>query len=145
MLPPPKIALKVSFRIGTGAEPVISWASPNAIPSIARVTRNDGMPRKVTRLPLTSPTTSPTASPASTPNRALPVAPIASAAPTLASPAVEPTDRSICPAAMTNVIATAITEMIAVWRKMLSRLVAVRKPSSARKIAKRTKTAAKPM
>jgi hypothetical protein len=46
---------------------------------------------------------------------------------------------------MTNVIATAITEMIAVWRKMLSRLVAVRKPSSARKIANRTKTATKPM
>ena len=72
--PPPKIALNVSCRIGTGADLVMSWARPNAIPSMASVTRNDGMPRNVTRLPLTMPTTSPTARPASTPKSALPVA-----------------------------------------------------------------------
>ena len=144
-LPPPKIALNVSFRIGMGADLVMSWARPDAIPSMASVTRNDGMPRTVTRPPLTMPTTSPTARPASTPKIALPVAETASAAQTLDRPATDPTDRSIWAAEMTKVIATAITEMIAVCRKMLSRFVPERKPSSARKIAKSRKTTAKPM
>jgi hypothetical protein len=64
---------------------------------------------------------------------------------TLDSPATDPTDRSIWPAAITNVMATAMIEMMAVWRKMLSRFVPVRKPSSARKIANSTKMTAKPM
>src|SRR4051812_10127750 len=88
-LPPPKIALNASFRIGIGADLVMSWARPDAIPSMASVTRNDGMPRNVTRLPLTMPTTSPTARPASTPKSALPVAEMASAAQTLARPATD--------------------------------------------------------
>ena len=46
---------------------------------------------------------------------------------------------------MTKVIATAMTEIVAVWRMMFSRLVGVRKPLSPSVIAKTTKTKTKPM
>jgi len=46
---------------------------------------------------------------------------------------------------MTNVIATAMIEMIAVWRKTFSRFVGVRKPFSPSVNAKTTKTMRKPM
>ena len=91
------------------------------------------------------PTASPTPSPPSTPNTTFPVADRVSAVTTLDSPATEPTDRSIWAAPMTNVPATAITAMIAVWRTMFSRFAPLRKPSSPRVNAKAANTTTNPM
>src|ERR687885_2203910 len=67
MLPEPKTRLYGSLRIGCGAEAVIHWAMPAAMPSMPRVTRNEGILRLLTRPPLMEPMTRPTASPAMTP------------------------------------------------------------------------------
>jgi hypothetical protein len=64
---------------------------------------------------------------------------------TLESPAVEPTLRSISAQAMTYVIPTAITVMVAVCRKMFRRLLGERKPWSRRRTAKKAKTTTNPM
>ena len=66
-LPDPKKLLKVSLRIGIGAEAVIHMAMPLAMPSMPRVTRNDGIPTRVVSRPLISPTKAPTSSPAKAP------------------------------------------------------------------------------
>ena len=63
---------------------------------------------------------------------------------TEASPATAPIERSISPAERTKVIATAMTEIIAVWRMMFSRLSGSRKPWSYSVTAKRTKIPTKP-
>src|SRR3954467_11115603 len=125
--PEPKTRLYTSLRIGCGAEAVIHWAMPAAMPSMPRVTRNDGIPRVLTRPPLMEPMTTPTARPATIP-ATRPQWDTAIAVQTLDRPATEPTLRSISAAEMTYVIATAITVTIAVCRKMLSRLLALRKP-----------------
>ena len=60
---------------------------------------------------------------------------------TEARPATEPTDRSIWAAAMTNVTATAMIEIGAVWRDdVRAGCSTIRKPSSDSAIAKTTKT-----
>src|ERR671939_562507 len=144
MLPEPKTMLYAWLRIGCGAEAVIHWATPAAMPSMPRVTRNDGIPSVLTRPPLMAPTTSPTARPATMP-ATRPHRDRAIAVQTLDRPATEPTLRSISAAAMTYVIATAITVMIAVCRNMLSRLLALRKPWLPSNTAKKRKTTTKPM
>ena len=74
-----------------------------------------------------------------------PNAEIAMAAQTDESPATEPTLRSISAQAMTKVMPTAITVIVAVCRKMFSRLLADRKPWSPRSTAKKAKITTKPM
>ncbi len=143
-LPPPKTKLNVSFRIGCGADAVIHWATPTAMPSMPSVTRNDGMLSSVTRPPLITPTTTPTPSPASTP-ATRPNCATVMAATTDERPATEPTDRSISAAEITKVTATAITVIVAVWRKMLSRLLPDRNPESPRSTANSAKTTTNPM
>src|ERR671928_493232 len=99
-LPEPKTRLYASLRIGCGADAVIHWAMPAAMPSMPRVTRNDGMPSVLTRPPLMEPTTRPTARPAMMP-AARPQRDRAIAVQTLDRPATEPTLRSISADAMT--------------------------------------------
>ncbi len=60
-------------------------------------------------------------------------------------PAIAPTERSICPAAMTKVTATAIVAMIAVWRTMFSKLLVFVKPASRKMTAKKRNNPTKPM
>ncbi len=130
--------------MGCGAVSVIHIATPRAMPSMPRVTRKDGMATIATSAPLMAPTrrpvSSPTASPGSSPKPSMVMAAV-----TEARPATAPTDRSICAAPMTNVMATAMTVMTAVWRNTLSRLVGFRKPESASVTAKKTKMMTKPM
>jgi hypothetical protein len=142
--PPPKIRLNVSSRIGCGAESVIHWATPAAMPSIPSVTRNDGMLSMLTRVPLTVPTITPTARPTAIP-ATTPQSEIAMAVQTLARPATEPTLRSISAAEITNVTPTAMIEIVAACRKMLSRLFVDVKPRSPRVTANARKTTTKPM
>ena len=66
------------------------------------------------------------------------------AATTLERPATEPTLRSISADAITKVIATAITEIVAVCLKMFRRLLAVRKPLSLSVTENSRNSAAKP-
>ena len=61
------------------------------------------------------------------------------------SPATAPTERSISPEDSTNVIAIAITAIIAVWRTMLSRLFGFRNPLSFNVTAKNMKMITKPI
>ena len=143
MFPLPKIVLKVSLRIGCGADAVTHCATPAATPSMARVTRNDGMRRNATRVPLMAPTTTPTARPARTPGTN-PKSAIVMAAVTDESPAMEPTERSISAQAITNVMPTATTVMIAVCRRMFRRLAVLRKPSSLSRTAKVRNTTTNP-
>jgi hypothetical protein len=64
-----------------------------------RVTRNEGMPSRLTSDPLIDPTTTPTASPARIPGM-IPHREIAMAVATLERPATDPTLRSISAAAI---------------------------------------------
>ena len=91
----------------------IHIARPLAIPIIANVVRNDGMPILVVSQPLKMPTARPVARPAITPPTG-PATAIAMATVTEVSPATAPTDRSISPAERTNVMATAMTAIMAV-------------------------------
>ena len=119
--------------MGWGAESVTHWARPNAIPIIARVTRNDGIFTKATRLPLMRPMSIPAR---------MPQWEIAMAVTTETSPATEPTERSISASAMTKVIPTAITPTMALCRRMFMRFPLVRKPRSSSTTANRTKVTA---
>jgi hypothetical protein len=118
-------------------------ATPLAIPIIASVVRKDGMPTRVVSSPLKRPAAIAVRIPAQMPN-AIPPAPIASAVVTDARPATAPTERSISPAESTNVIATAMTDIMAVCLTMLRRLVGSRKPRSCSVTAKKMKIARKP-
>jgi hypothetical protein len=119
--------LYVSLRIGWGSVFVTHIAVPWATPSIPSVTRNDGIAKTATSAPLTEPTTSPVTRPTTIP-ATIPWSWIVIAVVTDARPAVAPTERSICAAPITNVIATAMIEIVAVARRMLSRFVDVRNP-----------------
>ena len=72
------------------------------------------------------------------------MAPIAIAAAIDASPPIDPTERSISAQAITKVMPTAMTVMIAVCRRMFSRLVRDRKPWSRRSTAKTRNTTTNP-
>ena len=99
---------------------------------------------RVVSQPLNMPTASPVAMPAQTPTIGPPAAmPIATV--TVASPATAPTERSISPAESTKVMAIAITAIIAVCRTMLSRLLGLRNPLSAKVTAKTRKMTTKPI
>ena len=143
-LPAPNTALYVSSRIGTGAVPVIHMATPVVMPSVPSVTRNDGMPARVTSRPLIEPTINPVSKPAKMP-AATPNLEIVSAVATAPRPATAPTDRSISALEITKVMATAITEIVAVCRTMFKRLLPERKPYCPRPMAKATKITTKPM
>jgi hypothetical protein len=136
--------MNVSLEIGCGAVFEIHIAAPCAIPSMPSVTRNDGMRAPVTSAPLIAPTASPTSSPATIPATS-PWRWIVIAHTIAERPATEPTERSISAVEMTNVIATAMTAMIALCRAMLSRFVLFRKPSSASVIANTANSRTKPM
>ena len=110
---------------------------------MARVTKKDGIRTKATRDPLIAPTTTPTSKPATMP-AAKPKWAIAMAVVIEASPAMDPTDRSISAQPMTKVIPTAMIVTIAVWRRMLSRFVVLKKPWSPSMTAKITNTTTKP-
>src|SRR5438128_1939118 len=142
--PEPKMLLYVSFRIGMGAVALIHMAIPCATLSMPNVTRKEGMPKRVTRKPFIEPTISPTSRPATMPAR-IPYCWIAMAVTTEARPASAPIDRSISAAAITKVTATAITEMIAVWRIILSKLLGFRKPEPLNTMLKNNKRTRKPM
>ena len=144
MLPEPKMKLNESLRIGTGAELVIHWAVPTAIPSMPRVTRNDGIPSRLTSDPLIAPTTSPTTSPARIPG-STPQLEMVIAVTTLDRPATDPTLRSISAAEIANVIPTAMTVIVAVCRRMFMRLLLERNPSLRSITEKMRKTTTKPM
>ncbi len=118
-------------------------AMPRAMPIIASVVRNDGIPTRVVMTPFATPITSPVANPPRMPKSGPPMS-IAIAVATDASPASAPTDRSISPAERTNVMATAITAMTAVCRTMFRRLVGSRNPLSCRVSAKKMKMPIKP-
>ena len=119
-------------------------AAPLAIPIIASVVRNDGIPTRVVSQPLNMPTTNPVASPANTPAIGPAIA-MAMATVTVAKPATEPTERSISPADKTNVIAMAITAIIAVCRMMFRRLLGFKNPLSESVTAKIKNNTIKPM
>jgi hypothetical protein len=91
---------------------------------------------------LIAPTTRPTARPATTPTTG-PYDETAIAETTEARPATEPILKSISAAAITKVIATAMIEIVAVWRAMLSRLLVVVKPLSPKKLANKMNAATK--
>jgi hypothetical protein len=93
--PDPNIMVKVRSRMGIGWNPEIHCATPPAMPSMARVTRNDGILALAARPPLISPMARPTPAPARTPSTRLPVDERVRAVTTLDSPATDPTDRSI--------------------------------------------------
>lgn len=61
-----------------------------------------------------------------------------------ASPASDPTERSISPEAMTKVMATAMTVIVEVWRTMFIRLLSVRNPLPLREIENTRNTRIKP-
>ena len=113
-------------------------------PIIASVVKNEGMPIFVVNQPLKTPTATPVARPAIIPANG-PAKETANATVTLARPATAPTERSISPADNTNVIAIAITAIIAVCRTMLSRLLGFRNPLSFRVRANIRKIAIKPI
>jgi len=110
-----------------GAVLVTHIAAPVVIPCIPKVTRKEGIPIRVTNVPLIEPTTKPVNNPARIPGTR-PNLEITIAVITEAKPATEPTDRSISAVARTKVIATAITEMMADCRMIFSRLLLLRKP-----------------
>ena len=122
---------------------LIHIATPRAMPIIASVVRNDGMPTRVVSMLLQKPTAKPVAMPTITPRNGPPMS-IAIAVVTEARPATAPIERSISPAERTKVMATAMIAIIAVWRTMLSRLLGSRKPLSCSVTAKTRKMATKP-
>ena len=131
-------------RIGIAAVALIHMATPRAMPIMARVVRNEGMPIPVVSQPLTAPTTAPVPRPQTIPPK-MPKWSIPIAVATEARPATAPTDRSISAVPSTKVMATDTTAMMAVWRMMLRRLLGSRKPRSPRVAAKMMKMATKPM
>ena len=129
--------------MGTAAVLLTHIAVPLAIPIMASVTRNEGIPTRVVKRPLTMPTTIPVRSPQNIP----PIRPNlanASAVVTEARPATEPIDRSISPADRTKVMPTAMMAIIAVWRTIFSKLFGSRNPLSLRVIEKKMKIATNP-
>ena len=139
--PAPKTAENVSLRIGSDCRLFMLRATPLTIPSIPKVTRNDGIRTFTAIRPLTSPIAAPTATAATAPTKN-PYPPTASAATRDDSAATEPTDRSISAAARANVIPTAMTAIGAACRPILSRLDALRNPSSYNVTAKTAKMSA---
>lgn len=119
-------------------------ATPLAMPIIASVVRNDGMPIRVVSQPLKQPTAIQVARPAMTPPTG-PATEIAIATLAVARPVTAPTERSISPADRTNVMAIAMTAIIAVCRTMFIRLSGVRKPLSFRVSANTGNITTKPM
>ena len=134
----------VRFIIGMAAVLLTHIDKPVEIPIIASVVRNDGMPMRVVMRPLKKPTAAPVANPAAMP-AGIPAARIVIAVTTEENPAREPTERSISPAARTNVMATAITAIIADWRTMLRRLFGLRNPWLLRVTAKIAKMQTNPI
>ena len=65
--PPPNSQMKLSSRIGTDLVWVIHIAVPRAMPIMASVVRNEGMPTRVVSRALIKPTSPPTRRPAMTP------------------------------------------------------------------------------
>ena len=110
--------------------PLTHIATPVAMPIMASVVRKDGMPTRVVSRPFASPTDNAGQQADDNAERRARTASIPMAVVTEASPATAPTERSISPATRTNVIATAMIEIIAVWRMMFSRLFGSRKPWS---------------
>src|SRR3990172_9098960 len=109
-----------------GRPSVYTSVSPRAIVRVASVAMNGATLPYATAMPLTAPNPVPTASPASnaTASGAPPFNTPASTAPAMAR--TEPTDRSIPPVRITNVMPAAMIALIETWRVTLSRLPTVR-------------------
>ena len=107
----------------TGLVLVTINASPRAALKVPSVTRNEGIASRMVRRPLINPTKAPVPRPAAAPmSQLLATCAIASAAAIPDSARVDPTERSICLAMMTNVIPIAMIETSAVCRPMLRKL-----------------------
>ena len=144
MLPPPKMKVNVVLPMGMAVVLVIHMEVPTRTICMPSVTRKLGRFSATISRPLIRPTTRPTASAARMASGMLSVLCRTSAAIRPDRPMVEPTDRSISPMAITNVMVTAIMETTAVWR-MMFRMLLREKNDPPMKMANRERTTRKMM